>query len=186
MKSISKITLYLFLFIIFSGFYSCSPLKVISDVNERADFKQYKTYRWANTVQSLNKNYPQFDNMINRQRIQDAIEISMERQGFTLVKDDVVDLEVDYHLQFKHNEVNYHNLDYDEEGYYNKIQTTNEIYQYEEGTLTIHLIDLNQKQLVWQGILSRVLDISKLKNAETEINKNVAKLFKKFSTQISE
>lgn len=176
----------LYLSLIFSVFYSCSSLKVISDVNESGDFEQYKTYRWANTVQSLDKDYPQFDNTLNRQRIKRAIDLSMEKQGYTIAKGSAADIEVDFHIHFRQNNVPYHNLDYDEAGYFNRNQTTTELYQYEEGTLTVHIIDLKQKQLVWQGVLSRVLNVSDLENAEAEINKNISKLFKKFNSQISE
>ena len=185
MKTIFKTILLLSLSLTYFSFYSCSSLKVISDVNKSTNFKQYKTYRWATTEQPLDKNYPQFDNTLNRQRIRRAIDISMENQEYTLANGDTVDLEVDFHIQFKQIKVPYHSLDYYEGDFYNGIQT-NEIYQYEEGILIIHLIDLKQKQLVWQGVLSRVLDVSKLEEAETEIQKNISKLFKKFNSQISE
>jgi len=171
------------LLVLFFIIHSCSSVKIISDVNKDTDFKQFKTYRWATSEQPLNKSYPQFDNSLNRQRIKNAIDSAMKDQGFIL-DEGMADLEVDFHIQFKQNKVPYHSLNYDEGDFYSGVRT-DEIYSYDEGMLTIHLIDLKQKQLVWQGIGSKVLDVTKLDTAEANINENISKIFDKFSSQIS-
>ncbi len=162
---------------------ACSSTKVISDIDKGANFDNYKTYTWSGAEDPINEDYPQFDNSLNRKRWKNAIDAAMLNEGYVLGEGNV-DLQVDFHIQFEHNEVidrGYHN---DVKNYYEQIEPTS-VYQYEEGTMTIHLIDLERKQVVWQGVSTRILDISLLENADVNIQKAVSKIFEKFHSQTS-
>ena len=162
---------------------ACSSTKVLSDIDKEADFKTYKTYAWSVEEDPVNKDYPQFDNTLNRKRWKNAIDAAMQNEGYVLGEENV-DLQVDFHIQFEHNAVidrGYHN---DEMNYNAQIEPT-AVYQYDEGTMTIHLIDLERKQLVWQGISTRILDHSLLEKADANIQKTVNKIFEKFHSQTS-
>lgn len=166
--------LMLFLIILLN---SCSSAKIISDVDQGTDFNLYKTYVWSAVEDPMNTDYPQFDNSLNRKRWKSAIDQAMQQQGYKAV-DSKGDLEVDFHLQFEHNVVPQHNHQDEMGDQYSGIGATS-VYQYDRGTVTIHLVDLKQKQIVWQGIATRVVDIGLLEKAETNIPKAVEKLFDK-------
>ncbi len=162
---------------------ACSATKVLSDIDKEANFDNYKIYSWSAEEEGVNEDYPQFDNSLNRKRWKSAIDAAMQNEGYVLGEENV-DLQVDFHLQFEHNAVinrGYHN---DEKNYYTEIAPMAD-YHYDEGTIIIHLIDLEQKQLVWQGISTRTLDISLLENTDTNIHKVVDKMFEKFHSQIA-
>ncbi len=160
---------------------SCSGTKVFSDIDREADFETYKTYSWSSVEEPINEDYPQYDNTLNRRRWKNAIDTAMQREGYILVESNA-DLQVDYHIQFEHNAVIDHSNRSGESGYFSNIEP-NAIYRYDEGITTIHIIDLKRDQLVWQGVLSKVLDINLLDKAETNIQEAVDKLFKKFTSQ---
>ena len=172
-------------FIIFFGIVlllnACAPTKVLSDVDKEADFDSYRTYAWSATEQPINDDYPQFDNSLNRKRWKNAIDAAMQREGYVLGNDNV-DVEIDFHIQFEQNAVidrSYHN---NETNYYAPIESTS-VYRYDEGSITIHMVDLEKKQIVWQGVSTQILDIGLLEKAEVNIQKAVDRIFKKFHSQ---
>jgi hypothetical protein len=160
---------------------ACSSNKVLSDIDTEVDFTTFKTYAWSEEEDPVNKDYPQFDNSLNRKRWKNAIDAAMQNEGYVLGEGNV-DLQVDFHIQFEHNAVidrGYHN---DEINNYPQIEPTG-VYHYDEGTMTIHLIDLERKQVVWQGVSTRILDIGLLENTDANIQKAVNKIFEKFHSQ---
>ena len=142
------------------------------------DFTKYKTYAWSEVVDPINKGYPQYDNSLNRKRWKEAIDAALQGQGFVLGEGEV-DLEVDFHLQFERNAVPYHDYD-DMEGLSSYHYKPTSIYQFDQGTMIIHLLDLERKGIVWQGLSTRVLDIGLLEEADANIQKAVSKIFKNF------
>lgn len=166
-----------FLSIIFL-FTACSSIKTFSDYNETADFRQYKTYAWSNVEEAFNEDYPQYDNSLNRTRIKKAIDAAMQERGYILRADaSEADLQVDFHINLEQKAVPYHGTEIDEFEL-GAFKPTG-IYQYNEGTLIIHWVDLKRKEIVWQGVASKVLDISQIDKAERTIQKGVQKVFAK-------
>ncbi|MFS4416427.1 DUF4136 domain-containing protein [Maribacter sp. 2307ULW6-5] len=163
---------------------ACSTTKVLSDIDKGADFDGYKTYAWSDVEEPLNDDYPQYDNSLNRKRWKNAIDAAMQNEGYTLVEENA-DLQVDYHIQFEHNAVVDHEYHNNPRDYYESMKPTS-VYQYDEGIMTIHLIDLERNQVVWQAVLTKVLDISQLDKADSNIRKVVNKAFEKFHSQIAE
>ena len=157
---------------------SCSSVKIVTDFDQETDFASYKIYAWSQVSDPVNLDYPQFDNSLNRNRWKEAIDTALQRQGYVLGEGEV-DLEVDFHLLFKHNSVPFHsNNDIEGQSSYHYKPTS--VYQYDQGTIIIHLLDLKQKRIVWQGVSTRVLDIGLLEDADVNIQKTVSKIFKKF------
>jgi hypothetical protein len=175
-------------FIIFFGIIllliGCSSSKVLSDIDTEANFDSYKTYSWSSTEQPINEAYPQYDNSLNRKRWKNSIDAAMQREGFVLAENNA-DVEIDFHIQFEANAVlnpTYHD---DEMNYYRPLESPS-VYRYNEGSVTIHMVDLEKKQIVWQGVSSRILDLSLLEQADENIQKAVDRIFKKFHSQIAE
>lgn len=157
--------------------HSCSSAKIISDVDPGISFEKYETYAWSDVEDPINKDYPQFDNSLNRKRWKNAIDQAMQQQGYQEVNRQG-DLEVDFHLQFEHNVVPQFNHQDEMGDQYTSLAATS-IYQYDRGMVTIHLVDPKQKQIVWQGIATKVIDISLLEKADANIQQAVQRLFKK-------
>lgn len=160
---------------------SCSSAKIISDVDQGTDFSQYKTYVWSAVEDPINTDYPQFDNSLNRKRWKNAIDQAMQQHGYKEV-DRKGELEIDFHLQFEHNVVPQYNHQDEMGDQYASIRSTS-VYQYDRGTVTIHFVDTQKKQIVWQGIATKVIDISLLEKAEANIQKAVDRLFQKLEAQ---
>lgn len=160
---------------------ACSSTKVLSDIDKGADFDSYKTYAWSSVEDPMKEDYPQYDNSLNRKRWKNAIDAAMQNEGYVM-KEENVDLQVDFHVQFEHNAIIDHEYHEGQRNYYEQIDQTS-VYQYDEGIMTIHLVDLVQEQVVWQGVSTRILDISLLENADANIQKTVNKIFKKFHSQ---
>jgi hypothetical protein len=161
---------------------SCSSAKVLSDIDQEANFNDYKTYSWSEVDEPLNTDYPQYDNTLNRKRWENAIDVAMQREGFTLVPSNA-DLQLDYHIQFEHNSVIDHGTYNEREGDYIRLEPTS-VYQFDEGIFTIHMIDLKSKQLVWQGVITKVLDITQIDKVDSSIKQAVNRLFEKLRSQI--
>ncbi len=160
---------------------NCSSAKIISDVDQGTDFSQYKTYVWSAVEDPINTDYPQFDNSLNRKRWKNAIDQAMQQHGYKEV-DSKGELEIDFHLQFEHNVVPQYNHQDEMGDQYASIRSTS-VYQYDRGTVTIHFVDTQKKQIVWQGIATKVIDISLLEKADANIQKAVDRLFQKLEAQ---
>ena len=162
---------------------ACSSAKIISDIDQQTDFTQYKTYTWSAKEDPINNDFPQFDNSLNRERWRNAIDAAMQNQGY-LLKEGEADLEVDFHLQFEHHAVPYHRDKDEMEEAYDRFRPT-PVYQYDRGTAIIHLVDLKENHVIWQGVATRILDVELLQDAEENIQMVVEKIFKKLSVQIA-
>ena len=162
---------------------ACSSAKIISDIDQQADFTQYQTYTWSAEEDPYNKNFPQFDNSLNRERWHKAIDVAMKNQGYVLVEG-AADIEVDFHLEFEHNVVPYHNNQVEVEDTYTSFRPTSG-FHYDRGTVIIHFVDLSGEQIIWQGISTKVIDMGQLEDAEANIQKAANKIFEKLSKTLA-
>ena len=134
----------------------CSGITVSSDYNESTDFSGIKSWAWM-----LNSPEGNFDlgvvNPLVRGRIQDAIAAELAAKGYMEIISGDADMHVTYHARTQE-----------------KIQVQPmggpmimrpgwgrgypEVYQYEEGTLIIDLIEGTKEHLIWRGIGKGVVD----------------------------
>lgn len=170
---------HIFIIVLLLG--SCAPTKLVSDIDKEVDFGKYKTYAWSAIEQPMNSDFPQYDNSLNRKRWKDAIDVAMQREGYVLAEDNV-DIEVDFHIQFEQNAVPNRTYHDDKMNFFSPIESPS-VYRYNEGSITIHMLDVKKKRIVWQGISSRILDLSLLEEADNNIQKAVDRIFKKFHSQ---
>ncbi len=136
-------------------FLGCSGITVSSDFDESTDFSGLKSWAWM-----LNSPEGNFDlgvvNPLVRARIQDAIAAELAAKGYLEIIDGDADMHVTYHARTQE-----------------KIQVQPmggpmimrpwgrgfpEVYQYEEGTLIIDLIEGKKEHLIWRGIGKGVVD----------------------------
>lgn len=170
------------IFVSLALFSACSSSKIISDIDQDIDFTPYKTYTWSAVEDPFNRDYPQYDNSLNRERWKHSINVAMQNQGYTLAEDEA-DLEIDFHFQFEHNVVPYRNHEDERESFVDLKPSYS--YQYDRGIVTIHLVDLEKNQIIWQGLATKVIDLRMLEEAEANIQKVVDKIFKKLALQIT-
>lgn len=153
---------------------SCAPNPdVIVDYDREADFSAYHTFDLAPLANEVQYDYPQYDNSLNRKRIIKAVESQLTGKGYE--KDTISpDLLVDIHILIQSKkEVR----SYPGAARYRYWQDYNiNIYDYEEGSLIIDLIDRSQNQLVWQGGITGSINI-KPEEVESAISGAVALIF---------
>ena len=165
---------YILIFITLSG---CAPsLTINSDKDSEANFAEYKSYAWSDDIDKpKNYNDPQYHNALNRKRLKKAVNVEMNKIGL-INNDNNPDLLVDYHIVIK-NKSDYAINTFGGHRFRNPDQVI--VYNYDEGTLVIHLVDREKNELVWQGSASRVLG-KQYKNVEYRINKVVSKIFEHY------
>ncbi len=145
MKNMFKLLPVILLFLVVT---SCSSVRVASDYDKNANFKDFKTFAFFKTgidkveISDLDK-----------RRILRAIEAELLAKGFT--KSENPDMLVSIFTKSRE-KVNVYNSGYGPYGYgwgwspwywnnYNTVTRTT------EGVLYIDLIDAKKKELVWQG-----------------------------------
>lgn len=161
---------------------SCSSISVNTDFDPSADFSKFKTYTWIEKPVNVSGNaqQAQVHSGLLGKRIMNAVDGQMVQKGFTKVEDNP-DIFVVYHT-----------------GVQDKVQVTDwgygygpyggwyggggvDVYQYQEGTLIVDLVDAATKQLVWRGTAQAVLGGNKSPEQQQQILDNVAgRMFQKY------
>lgn len=142
---------------------------VQSDFDKSFDFSKLKTFDFSR--QTRNRNDPLAQDQLNNNRIKSALESQLTAGGFRL-ENEQPNFAVAYYVTTK-NAVSVQ--DYGAPRWFGRRDIR--VDQYTEGTLTVDLIDLATKQLVWRGRSSGAVE---LKNIDKKINKSVEKLVERF------
>jgi hypothetical protein len=154
--------------------FACSSVSTNFDYDTGYDFTKLKSYRWA-TVASRGDANP-----LIAQRVTAAVDAQLKAKGYAAASGQP-DFLVAAHL-----------------GRQSKIQVTDwgyaygphagwyggggvDVYQYEEGSLIVDIVDARTKQLEWRGTATSILDPDATPEERTQrINEAVAKIFEKF------
>ena len=149
---------------------SCgTSLKVTSDYDKNANFKQYKTF----TIDTVRINERVSRSNINR--ITDAIKADLLRKGF-IENISNPDLKISAAAILKNKQSVTANTDYSstyrpqgwDEGAGVKRYTTYNLQNYKDGSLLIDIADAKTNKLVWEGIGDKQID-KPLKDPDKEI-----------------
>ena len=135
-----------------------SSVSVNHDYDTEADFTQYKTYTWAPVATSPTGDAAAgtANSLLNR-RIRNAIEHQLADKGMQPDSDNP-DLLVVYHVGVK-DKVQVTDWGYSYSSHYWGMGTRDiDVYQYQEGTLIIDLVDTRSKTLVWRGSGTKVVE----------------------------
>lgn len=147
----------------------CSSVQVETDYNREVDFSKYKTYRWIPHVKGTEDN-PLMNDPLITGHVKSAVNAEMAKKGFTLIEEGHPDFLMAYYFTAR-NRV-------DVTHYYGYWYPSTNVYHYREGTLIIDIVDRVDKQLMWRGWATDVLqDRSKIKS---QIDYSVQKLLKKY------
>ncbi|MCU4156032.1 DUF4136 domain-containing protein [Carboxylicivirga sp. A043] len=125
---------------------SCSSIRTTADWDPSADFRAYQTFNFSQSFSEVKVSD------LDKRRIKNAIKVEMEKRGYSLSEQP--DLLVNGYVTAVDKTVvtNTHYggcgpYYYGWGGWY----TSTDVNKYREGTLIISLIDVRQKQLVWEG-----------------------------------
>lgn len=171
---------------------SCISVRVSSDYDRKADFKQYKTFAF------YKKGIDKVEiSDLDKRRILRAIEADLLAKGFT--KSENPDLLVNIFTKsrekinvYNNNYLGWYPWYYGGFGYYGYggpygfgYGAFNNVSKSTEGTLFIDLIDANKKELAWQGIGTGALITSKdISKKEERIKEFVNEIMAKYPPNI--
>lgn len=175
MKPISRIAVCTALFLV--SFGTALAQQVKTDFDHQANFSQYKTYSWQ-TIKPANSLWDA--------RIKSAVDAQLAAKGWTQV-DSGGDVAV-VAIATSHTQRTLQTF-YDGmgggwrwRGFGGMGESTTTEQDYKEGTLVVDMYDGKTKQLIWRGSSEDTVSNSAEKN-EKNLDKGVAKMFKKFPPQ---
>lgn len=147
----------------------CSTVQVETDYNREADFSQYKTYRWIPHVKGTEDN-PLMNDPLIEGHVKNAVNAEMAKKGLTKIEEGHPDCLLAWYFTARNRvDVTHHY------GYW--YPHTN-VYRYKEGTLILDIVDREDKQLIWRGWATGVLEDRG--NIHDQINYSVQKLLKRY------
>ncbi|MBC7486955.1 MAG: DUF4136 domain-containing protein [Cytophagaceae bacterium] len=189
---------------------SCASTAVFSDYNRSLDFKSYKTFAWLPKTHDPKNDGP-FDNQIVETNIKNLGSGELKSRGYKVDVDEP-DLLIDFYVDvankvdhvstpvygyaynynsnfarpYNNNLYSYRNSYYNNNSYINSVPVVvgynNQDIPYEEGTLTILIIDRKTNTLVWKGwSVGTVTDESSF---EYELPSDMRRLFKEFPVMV--
>ena len=163
-----KITLCLFLFLTLT---SCAVnYDIISDTEPNVNFRQYRTY----AIIHDDHGFEIGANPINEQRIDAAIEKEVTAIGYEHSEDP--DLHISWFVKVNTKlEKGIYNT------YYNKWRSPRaiEVYEYQEGSLVVDIVDTNTGKVVWHVKVSSNIT-AEIPDVEEKINKVVKEIFNSY------
>ena len=172
MKPITRTAVCTVMFLVSLGTALAQQVK--TDFDHQANFSQYKTYSWqaikpANTLWDA--------------RIKSAVDAQLQAKGWTRVDNggDVCIVAIKTTQTQRTLQTFYDGFGggWRWRGFGGMGEATTTEQDYKEGTLVVDMYDAKTKQLIWRGSAEDVLSNKAEKN-EKNLDKGVAKMFKKF------
>lgn len=163
------------------GFWGCSSISVSSDYRESTDFSELKTFSWMLKTPEGDIDLGGANHMV-RQRIQDAVAAELANKGYIEIIAGNSDFHVTYYVG-REERIQVETM----RGplmrpYWGMGMGYAEVYQYEEGTLIIDLLDAKPPQhIIWRGVAKGVVDWKGTTGGQTGlINEAVQKVLAQF------
>jgi len=165
----------------------CSSMSVNYDFDSNADFAQYRTFAWMAKPQGLpaDANQAKLHNDIIDRRIETAIQGELAARHIERV-DENPGLLVVFHVgvedKIQVTDYGYNYSPYSAYWGYGYGGRQLDVYQYQQGTLIIDLVDAKTKNLVWRGTGTKVLSGKQMSPDELQarINDVVAKIMQSY------
>lgn len=180
-------------FVLATALAGCSSMEISYDYDPKADFAGLKTYDWIDKPQKLTGD-PRIDgNTILETRIHEAVNSGLAARGFRKVTSDP-DFLVGYHVSLdKRRSVQTLNSYYGygpgwgygygasyRPGVWAGAPETY-VYEYEEGTLIVDIVDPRNNELIWRGSAQDEVHFkSTPEKDQAQLNEAVHKMLEKF------
>lgn len=149
---------------------ACSSLATSFDYDTSHEFGAPKSYAWIEKQ----------DNSIGMRRVRESVDKQLAARGFTQTESKP-DFQIAAHLgtQEKLHVVDW-GYSYPQRGYWHGSRDI-DVYQYEEGSLVLDVIDPTKSELVWRGTASKAVDPSWTpEEREVEVREAVQALLAEF------
>ncbi len=131
---------------------ACSSISTNFDYDENADFSRLKTYQWL-------EGPPQPGFELSYRRGRDAVDVGLAAGGYGIVTSDPDFLvAIHFGVQDRIN-VNDWGYGYGRHGHYVGGRSV-DVYQYQEGTMVIDVVDAADNELLWRGSATKTLSSS--------------------------
>lgn len=184
------------LFLVVISLVACASIEVKTNHNPSVDLAKYKTVAWKKPPLASIKHSDVILRLDKATR--QAINQNLLSRGYQFVATETADIVIDYNVKIEERETT---MVMDEgSGYgpqwefgdgkgvnYSGMQGPDqEYYTYEYGVLTVRMIDAQSNGVVWESIASKVTGSGKnYKNLETNVDKAVAQMFKRYPSSHS-
>lgn len=161
----------------------CSSVSVTRDYDASADFSSLRTYAWQHETQPKTGN-PRIDNDLMDKRVRNAVNTQLEEKGFSLSARQNADCLVAYFVEYKQriggSSVSF-GLGGGSYGRYGGVGYNTAVSDYDEGHLTIDIIDPASGKNIWRGVGRRTTyEGSNPEKMTKVINTSVAKIMARF------
>ncbi len=182
-----------FVLVLAAAVAGCSSMEISYDYDPKANFASLKSYAWLNEPQKATGD-PRIDgNTILESRIHEAVDSAFAARGIRKVASDP-DFLIAYHVSLdKQRSVQTLNSYYGygpgwgygygaayRPGYWAGAPETY-VYEYEEGTLLLDIVDPNDKSLIWRGSAQDEVHFkSTPEKDQTQLNEAVQKMLENF------
>jgi hypothetical protein len=161
----------------------CSSVSVTRDYDASADFSILKTFAWQHATQPEIGN-PRIDNDLMDERVRSAVDALLAENGFVLVPKEEADFLVAYFVEYKQRigsssvSMSAGRGSY---GRYGGVGYNTSVSDYDEGYLTIDIIDPASGRNVWRGVGRRTTyEGSSPKKMTKIVNTAVSRILGKF------
>jgi len=155
MRSVILVFMLLAVFLAGCG----SDISVNYDYDIDAPFSEYKSYAWIERDEAAINTSPSGipNSRLIESRIKSAIDAQLLKKGFT-ENNTSPDVLIVYHTGIQ-DRINVTDWGYSYGGYYGGWGgRAIDVYQYQQGTLVIDMIELSSKELVWRGWAQGTVD----------------------------
>jgi hypothetical protein len=162
--------------------FGCATMNITSDYDPKASFSSLKTYAWLPDPEGQSTDLKRVNPLMD-EYVRNEIEKVLAAKGYT--KGASPDFQVGYHVSVVGRQsVQYMNTYYGyAPGWYSPGMTATvpQVYEYNEGTLVIDIVDPAARKLIWRGSAQAELN----RNPSTEEKKRkvdtaVEKIFQQF------
>jgi len=159
-----------------------SSFTIDHDYDLDANFANYKTYDWLPQEPAITgeARQAQQSNTLLDQRIKDAVNGQLVRKGLQRTSNSP-DLLIAYHAGIK-DKIDVTDWGYTYGSYYYGYPRRDvTVYQYQQGTLIVDLIEAGSKELVWRGSASAtLLENPSPETVQKRIESAVGQMFNKY------
>ncbi|VGO15207.1 hypothetical protein PDESU_03789 [Pontiella desulfatans] len=161
----------------------CSSVSVVRDYDASFDFSSLQTFAWQHADQPRTGN-PRTDNDLIDERVRDAVNAELTAKGFRLVDRAAADFLLAYFIEYRQriggSSVSF-GIGGGSYGRYGGASYGTNVSDYEEGALTIDIINPADEKNYWRGVGRRTTyDRGNPEKTTKVVNAAVADILKKF------
>ncbi len=165
------------------GLVGCSSVRVSRDYDTAYDFSTLKTFAWKHAEQPSTGN-PRLDNDLIDERVRAAAEAELAARGFRRAEGAEADFLLAYFIDFKQrisgSTVSF-GVGASNYGRYGGVGYNTSVEDYEEGYLTIDVIDPAADKNIWRGVGRRTsYETTDPAKITKKVNATVAAILKNF------